>query len=329
MVEPFDATLLTALQDDFPLEARPYRVIAERMGSDEETVFARVAAASARGMVRRLGPRYESRRLGRVSTLVAAAVGAQRMEPAAAAVCARREVTHCYERSGSRYDLWFTLASDSTAAVGELLEALREQTGVCQMHSLPAEKVYKLGVRFQLEGAAPRKPQQREQMSHIELRELDRRIVRATQRGLPLVMEPYADVAKALGVTPGEVIARLEAMKHAGVIRSMGAILDGPSLGYRGNALVAGRVEGGTGARGGAMCAGFAEVSHCYRRPALADFPYRLYTMVHGRDREASEAVVGRMSSASGLGERVMLATVREFKKTSTVLSEPDPDEAL
>lgn len=326
-MDRLDGELLMALQDDFPLGERPYGVIAERVGSDEGTVFGRMERFVREGMVRRLGPRYDHRRLGLSSTLVAAEVGASRLEAVAGVVCQRSEVTHCYERAGGKYNLWFTVTTDSEDGVRKLVEELRGRTGIAAMHSLPAEKVYKLGVRFVPECMRGRTAEGTRgrvggSEGRVELSEVDWRIVGATRRGLPTVKEPYGEVARGLGLTTGELIERLEAMCASGVIRTMGVVLDGRRLGYRGNALVAWGVTEEECDRVGGIFSEFDEVSHGYRRPGLADFPYRLYTMVHGRDALDREEIVGRMAVRSGVAERVVMETRREFKKTTLAFSE-------
>ncbi|HRH15704.1 MAG TPA: Lrp/AsnC family transcriptional regulator, partial [Azonexus sp.] len=48
---------------------------------------------------------------------------------------------------------------------------------------------------------------------------IDRALIVATQGGLPLVARPYQLVGEQVGVTGEEVMARLQAMLDAGIIR--------------------------------------------------------------------------------------------------------------
>lgn len=321
-----DSQLLLVLQDNFPLVVRPYRVVAEGLDTDEEVVFARLREFAQMGLLRRLGPRYSSRRLGMTSTLSAARIAPGKLNEVAAFLATFPQVTHCYERTGSTCNLWFTLTARSGELIDRILADLADQTGVETVHNLPAQKVYKLLVRFvpTSTGSIPApvvKPFGDE--APVELDDTDRRIVSATQRGLPLVPTPYTQVAQELGLTVEELLHRLSAMCASGVIRTMGAVLDGPALGYRGNALVAWQVPARDCDRVGALFADFDEVSHCYRRPVLADFPYPLYTMVHGLDGRDCERIVLRMSERSGVSRFVMLPTVREFRKTAVFFEDP------
>ena len=56
-----------------------------------------------------------------------------------------------------------------------------------------------------------------------QLDDLDRRIIAATQDGLPLVSEPYAAIGEVTGSSSDEVRKRLQQMLDSGVIRRIGA----------------------------------------------------------------------------------------------------------
>ena len=151
----------------------------------------------------------------------------------------------------------------------------------------------------------------------------DRRLVVATQAGLPLEPEPYAAVARAVGIAPDEVIQRLQRMLDTGVIRRIGAVPNHYALGLRANGMSVwdvadARVED-LGMRVGAL--GF--VSHCYLRPRVPPlWRYNLFAMVHGRDREEVEAKVTAIAAMLGDACRAheVLYSARILKKTGVRL---------
>ena len=115
----------------------------------------------------------------------------------------------------------------------------------------------------------------------------DRAIIIATQGGLPLVPRPYHAVAEQVGLPVEEVMARLQAMLAAGVIRRIGAVPNHYAIGWTANGMtvwdVADERIDQLGRRVGALDC----VTHCYRRPrALPAWPYNLFAMVHGSSRE-------------------------------------------
>lgn len=148
---------------------------------------------------------------------------------------------------------------------------------------------------------------------------VDRRIVAATQGGLPLCARPYATVAEGLGLTEAEVMARLRRMQETGVIRRIGAVPNHYALGYRANGMSVWDVPdervGELGRRVGAL----PFVSHAYRRPRHPPlWPYNLFAMVHGRGRDEVEQKVRQIADLLGEEARAhtVLYSTRILKKT-------------
>lgn len=150
MLNDFDKQLLNIVQSDIPLVSRPFAVLAERLGTDEATVIERLRFLRENGFIRRIGPFFDSSRLGYVSTLVALAVEPDELPAVAAAVNAYPGVTHNYEREGV-YNLWFALLSPDMAAQERVLAAVGGLPGIKGLLNLPATKKYKVNVRFTLE----------------------------------------------------------------------------------------------------------------------------------------------------------------------------------
>ncbi|WP_068116815.1 siroheme decarboxylase subunit beta [Tropicimonas marinistellae] len=116
---------------------------------------------------------------------------------------------------------------------------------------------------------------------------IDRRIVEATQAGLPLCATPFAEIGDSLGLEGADVIARLVKLKERGVIRRIGAAPNHYRLGMLANGMSVWDVDDAQVDALGAQVGALTFVTHCYRRPrALPDWPYNLFAMVHGSDRE-------------------------------------------
>lgn len=154
--------------------------------------------------------------------------------------------------------------------------------------------------------------------------ETDRRIIQATQAGLPLVAQPYHQVADQLGMQPDEVIARMRRMLETGVIRRIGVVPNHYALGYRANGMSVWNIPDEDVMRLGAQVGALPFVSHCYRRPRhLPDWPYNLFAMVHGRSSDDVEAQVARIADilgAANLGHEILYST-RILKKTGLRLA--------
>jgi DNA-binding Lrp family transcriptional regulator len=130
---------------------------------------------------------------------------------------------------------------------------------------------------------------------------LDRALVLATQEGLPLVPRPYHEIARRLGVDASEVMARMENMLAAGIIRRIGAVPNHYALGYTANGMTVWDVDDARVDALGAEVGRLEGVSHCYRRPRhLPDWPYNLFAMVHGKSRAEVEAKAARIANVLG-----------------------------
>ena len=155
---------------------------------------------------------------------------------------------------------------------------------------------------------------------------LDRALVRALQGGLPLVARPYHAIAGSLGVTPARVMARVEAMLASGGIRRIGAVPNHYRLGWRANGMSVWDVDDAVVDALGARVGELDCVSHCYRRPRrLPAWPYNLFAMVHGRDRDEVAAKVAQIAAIVGRHARArdVLFSTRILKKTGLRFGAP------
>ena len=149
--------------------------------------------------------------------------------------------------------------------------------------------------------------------------DLDRRLVIATQAGLPLVPRPYDLLAEQLGVSPAEVKARLAAMLASGRIRRIGAVPNHYAIGYTANGMSVWDVDDAHIARLGETIGKLDFVTHCYERPrALPDWPYNLFAMVHAGDRATVLARIDEIATLLGPACRArdVLFSTAILKKT-------------
>lgn len=147
----------------------------------------------------------------------------------------------------------------------------------------------------------------------------DRRIVAATQGGLPLTPHPYAAIAEALGLTESDVIARLQKMLASGKIRRIGAVPNHYLCGMTANGMTVWDVDDAQIEQLGTLVGALDFVTHCYERPrALPDWPYNLFAMVHGADRGevlAKAEYIASMLGTACRGSDILFSTAI-LKKT-------------
>lgn len=132
--------------------------------------------------------------------------------------------------------------------------------------------------------------------------DVDRRIIEATQGGLPLVPQPYRDVAKKLEIMPEELMQRMQRMLANGIIRRIGLVPNHYTLGYKANGMTVWDIPDEKVKEFGIQIGKLDYVSHCYQRPRHQPlWNYNLFAMVHGRDR--SEVLIKVEKIVKLLGE--------------------------
>lgn len=156
------------------------------------------------------------------------------------------------------------------------------------------------------------------------LDETDRRVILATQDGLPLERRPYEALARKLGIPAGEVMQRLRRMLDNGIIRRIAAVPNHYTLGYTANGMSVWNVPDEHVEALGKQVGALDFVSHCYRRPRhLPAWPYNLFAMVHAASREEALEKVGEIARLLGENDRGhdVLFSRRILKKTGMRLT--------
>ena len=148
-----------------------------------------------------------------------------------------------------------------------------------------------------------------------QISDIERRILAVLQGGFPRSETPYKDMADLVGIDTKRLLAILEDWKRQGKLRRIGSIVDHFKVGLSGGAMVAWRVEPERIEQVGTKLAGFKEVTHAYERKIAENWPFNLYTMIHGADIQEVEQIVKRMSKACGVSDYRILATQKELKK--------------
>lgn len=154
------------------------------------------------------------------------------------------------------------------------------------------------------------------------MNELQKKVVRVLQHGISAVEQPFLVAADLIGISEDELLRQLHSMKAKGVMRRFGAILRHQKAGFSANAMAVWNVPDEKIEEFAGLVMKFQNVSHCYERPRLDDFPYNIYTMIHGRSREEVIDTATKIANEVGLTEFELLHTTAEYKKSSPVFFE-------
>jgi DNA-binding Lrp family transcriptional regulator len=296
-----DQQLLAIIQDAFPLEERPYQVLAEQLGSDEQTVFAAVEGLRKSGVIRRIGGVYDSRSLGFISRLCAGKVTDSALESFADAVNEVPAITHNYVRS-HEFNVWFTVIAQSEAEIQKIVDDVCAKTELHDVHVLLATKKFKINTV--MGGSSAPVIHKRTCVRSKPIAGADRIRIRIACDDIPHTLTPFKD----WGVSCDELREDLDLRR----MRRFGAILRHQEAGFADNAMVCFNA-----ANGGDILAQKPYISHCYERPAFEGFPYTLYAMMHAQSAEELDRQIKEAAESIGNPDYVVLRSVRELKKTS------------
>ena len=154
------------------------------------------------------------------------------------------------------------------------------------------------------------------------LSDSDRALLLIVQEGLPLVAEPYADIASRLGTAEEQVIETLRSLLERAVIKRLAAVPNHYALGVTANGMAVWDVPDERVSEIGRELGQRPEVTHCYRRPRAGGWPYSLFAMVHGTSREEVLSKIADISRELGLAQfpHDVLFSTRLLKKQGTRL---------
>ncbi len=146
-MDKIDKDILNIIQSGFPVSARPYAVIGDRVGITEEEAYGRVMNLKENGVIRRIGATFDSRKLHFTSTLCTVSAPEEKIDDVAGVISSFSEVTHNYQRN-HKYNVWFTLIAESQKRIEEILGEITQKTGVNGIRNMPAGERFKIKVDF-------------------------------------------------------------------------------------------------------------------------------------------------------------------------------------
>lgn len=312
--------LLNDFQRDFPLTAHPFQDIADALGMRVDDVLDTLRRLLREGIISRVGAVFRPNRIG-VSTLAAMAVPAQRLDDFARVVSGYPEVNHNYEREHP-FNLWFVVTAPNAVELGRVIEDIERRAGLPVMR-LPMLEDYHIDLAFDLSARVAHGPSGRAAATcegrPTELEPPDYALIAEIQDGIPLVSRPYAAIGATIGMGEQEVLRRLQGLVDQGVIKRMGIVVRHHELGFRANAMVVWDIPDAEVAEVGRRIGASGLVNLCYRRPRrLPEWPYNLFCMIHGKDREGVLEQLELLKQQHGLHQMryAVLFSGRRFKQT-------------
>ncbi|HZT43459.1 MAG TPA: AsnC family transcriptional regulator [Chthonomonadaceae bacterium] len=318
-LDAIDKQLLNLLQNGVPLVERPWDAYGADLGISGEEVMERIRRMRA-DVIRQISAIFDSRSLGYKSTLVAMQFSPEEIDRAAAIINRHPGVSHNYRRN-HLFNLWFTLTIHSSQDLLEEINKLAESAGAVQTLPLPNLNLFKIGVKLDVTGEKDVTRQEEgpvvhgfKQAQNLTPREIE--AVRVLQRDLPIEERPFRIWEEKFGIPQEELFEHARSFQERGIMRRFSAVLRHRNAGFSANAMGVWIVPEERISEVGPAIAGFAAVSHCYQRPTYPpDWPYNIFSMVHGKTTEDCQAVLDAISEKTGIQDYTMLYSTKEYKK--------------
>jgi DNA-binding Lrp family transcriptional regulator len=322
MLTKLEKRVLGQVQAALPLCQRPFADVGRWVGCSSEEVIESIHKLKAAGYIRRYSAFVNYAVLGRVATLVAAAVPSKKLGRVIAAVNSLDGVSHHYLRK-HEFNLWFTLQGLSLRKIEHTLRELNQRLGV-QFYSLPAERVFKLDARFNPQGPSQEDFQAGRYLPHesvvgrVSLTRIEKKVLQLLQEDFPITERPFDVLSRQSGVDNFlDVVGSLEAKK---VIRRIAAVAAYRKIGYKVNVMACFVLPQDKVESAAKWLSARAAVSHCYERRVFDGWPYNLFAMMHaGRIGDVRQFAV-EAARRFGVSKWTLLPTEKELKKQPVMI---------
>ncbi|WP_135304276.1 siroheme decarboxylase subunit beta [Haloarcula amylovorans] len=305
-IDDVDAALVDGFQSGFPVCERPFEVVGEQVGITGKEALERVERLHEERIFRRFGPVLNPPVIGS-STLAAVSVPPDRFDEVAAVVNDYRQVNHNYARD-HEWNMWFVVTAGSRDRRDEILADIEARTG-CNVLILPMLTDYYIDLEFpvvnrdrfareSIEGTDASATRISEDAA-ADLTALDRRLLLAIQEGFPLSATPYRDISAAIDADVADVLAAIRTLRESGCIKRVGCVVNHLTTGFDNNCMVVWDVPDDQLDDRGERVGALPSVTLCYHRPRRPeqDWPYNLFTMIHGRDADAVDEQIDELAT--------------------------------
>lgn len=306
---------LTLIQKEFPITQRPFKELAQILNSDEERVLKLYEELKNEKIIRQTSAIFDTKSLGYKSSLVAFRVND--INSAANFINTHPGVSHNYERDNI-FNLWFTIAVEPNSKLGleETVKLIANKTKAIDYIILPTKKMFKIKVQLDLTGKRAKKEElKHHKKTKITLDDFDIELIKLLQKDIKPNYEPFSEIIDSLNIDYNTLQERVTRFKKAGVMRRFASILYHKKAGFNANAMVVWSIDETQEEELAKKAASFSAVSHCYLRPTYPNWPYSLFTMIHGKSKEEVQEVVKQIEKEIKPFYHNYLYSTKEFKK--------------
>jgi DNA-binding Lrp family transcriptional regulator len=327
-----EQSVLNRVQRDFPLVRDPFTEMSRELSLPEDEFLSCVRSLKAEGVIRNISGIFNADRLGYVTVLCAFQIGDDDIDDAVGTINAHPGVSHNYLRK-HRYNLWFTLTSESDEKLEKSVRFLREKTRADGYLLFKNERLLKIGLILDVGGDAlpeddcSAAPSAKHSTGYAPLTDRERETIRLLQHDLPLEPFPFARLIStdAGGLDEDSFLEHSRALREKRVLRRYCAVMRHNKAGFISNAMTVWKLGGETDLdRIARIFYARPSISHLYLRSAYpGEWEYPLFAMIHARSDGELDEIIRGLARESGLGEYQVLLSLREFKKERVTYFSP------
>ena len=137
----------------------------------------------------------------------------------------------------------------------------------------------------------------------------DRLILNEIQRNFPVTHRPFLSLARRLGMKEREILARVQKLKEAGIIRRIGASFSSNAVGFS-STLCAAKVPPKKVEEFVAVVNSYPGVTHNYEREG----DYNIWFTLIAPSRREIERILGEIFRKTGIKNILNLPASKTFK---------------
>lgn len=301
---------------DLPFVSDLWGTLAAKLKTSPVFLVDQLKYFQAEGLIREIGPLFNLEPLGYRSTLVAGAVPSDRIDAVADIVSAHPGVSHNYLREGSEYNLWFTLAAAGSEPLARELENLSAAAHV-SFRRFDTVVRYKISFQFSQTSSEP-DPGNAIPVASLDetKRNLYSSTVEILQQGLRLEPFPFRRLAAGTRLSESDLLQAGDQMRRSGILRRFGVVWRHRQMGLTENVLCLWQLPEDGIDSFSKQVRQIPQITHCYRRMTYPDWPWQVYTMIHGTTQESCRQVIDQLHTAFPESQYLPLRTAKEFKKS-------------
>jgi DNA-binding Lrp family transcriptional regulator len=325
VIDAVDARIVDGYQSGFPVERRPFRAVGADLDIPEQDALDRVRTLRDAGVFRRFGAVLNPPVIGS-STLAALRVPEDRFDAVAAIVNDYPQVNHNYRRD-HEWNMWFVVTAGSRETRDRILADIEERTGLAVL-DLPMLTDFYIDLEFPVVntdrfaresgGESDATATRISESAAADLSALERDLLLEIQDGLPLTTTPYAAIAAAVDGDLDDVLDAIERLRETGYIKRVGCVVNHLRTGFDANCMVVWDVPDDELDERGERVGQLSYVTLCYHRPRRPgqDWPYNLFTMIHGREQAAVDDQIDALATDHLPFEHERLYSTETLKQT-------------